>query len=1117
MKKKHFPLIPDLYKYWESKIGLKMRATLIVLLICIGQTFAVDLYSQNKRLSLNMTNVPIKSVLEAIEDQSEFFFMYEVHNVDVEKKVNVSADNKTVPGILNDIFADTNITYKITNRQIALTAESLYSVGQQILTVSGKVTDTSGAPLVGVTVMVKGTTTGIITDTDGNYILSNVHGDATLVYSFVGMQTQEVKVAGKTSIYITMIEETVGIDEVVAVGYGTQKKVNLTGSIASVSTKELENRQITQTSQALAGLASGVTVTQGSSQPGADGASIKIRGLGTFSGAGNEPLVLVDGLASSIDNVDPNNIKSISVLKDAASASIYGTRAANGVILIETIRGQKGVLQVNYNSYVGWQKVTTFPNFLGSSEYAKYRNEAAQNEGGVPYYKDEQIALFKSGSDPDNYPNVPHLKNLLTSGSGFQTNHNLSFMGGDEKNSYLFSTGYLNQDGLVAQNSYKKYNFLLNFDSKIKDNLTLKVNLSGYAAATEEPRHSFGDITSVIAFAVREPSVYAGKKSDGTYGHQDAYGPEKWLDGESFTGKDNKMFSGGIDLSWEIFNGLTLSGKAGYNYSNNKYKDFTAEEIFDPTYTVGPNKLEVGSGDGSLVTLQSLVNYSKKIGQHSFSIMGGFSQETNKNNWSTDSRQNFPNNLLYEMNAGASSTMFNSGSGSEWALRSYFGRLNYSFKEKYLFEANVRYDGTSRFPKEGRWGLFPSFSAGWRISEEPFIKDNLNWIDNLKLRGSWGKLGNQNIGNYPYQSFVTLGKDYSFGGAVNSGAQNSVLANKEITWETTQITDIGLDLTVLKGKLNMVADYFDKTTSGILYNIAVSSVLGMTPSEANAGSVKNTGYEILLNYQTSIGKVNIGIIPNFSYTKNRVTELSSGLQQDIGANLFVGKSLQSIYGYVADGLFVDANDVASYPKQPYSAQPGFVRYKDISGPDGVPDGKVDATYDKTVIGSTLPKYTFGSTFTGEYKGFDFSLLLQGLGGFEKQMTSYEAFAYYNDGQIQQWQVDNRWTVEHPDRNAKYIKLTNLSSSNGSLQTSTFWNRNAGFLRAKNVQLGYSFPKSIIQKLKIDKLRIYVSAQNLFTIDKFYQGWDPEMIQDNDFAPKFYPITRITSFGLNVKF
>ncbi len=1119
----------------KAFVRLFMRVSFLQIILLgslISLGYAKDLSAQilEKKVTLDCKDMPLRKALLKIEKATGASFVYQSQLIPPKEKITLQTFNESLALVLRKILGPLVITYEVDGNQIILSKQNgndeveleesvLVPSGSNevfAVTITGKVTDELNTPLPGVNVLVKGTTMGTTTNSDGLYTLTVPDENSILVFSFIGYTTQELALGNQNEVNVTLQPDIKSLQEVVVVGYGTQKKVNLTGSVSSVSSTELENRPITQASQALAGLASGVTVSQGSGRPGNDGSSITIRGIGTFSAAGTGPLVLIDGLASSMNDVDPNNIKSISILKDAASASIYGTRAANGVILIETKRGQNGKLQVSYNSYVGWQKVTELPQFLESSEYAELKNEANVNMGQGKSYTDEEIVKFKSGSDPDNYPNVPHLKNLLTSGSGFQTNHNLSFMGGDEKNSYLFSLGYLHQDGIVTENKYDKYNLLLNFDSKIKDNLNLKVNLSGNSAATDEPRHYDGEMMHMIAFAVREPSIFAGKKSDGTYGYQDNYSPEAWLDSESFVNRKNKYFLGGTELSWEILKGLTLSGKAGYKYYNWTDNSFASSFIFNPNKTVGPNNLNVSSGDNSLLTLQSLLQYTKTLGNHNFAVLAGFSQEAYQENWTTGYRKDFPNNSLYELNAGSATGMSATGSGAESALRSYFGRLNYDFAGKYLFEANTRYDGTSRFPKKGRWGLFPSFSAGWRISEESFIKNNIAWIDNLKLRASWGKLGNQNIGNYPYQNVLRLGQNYSFGGNLASGAKLTTLANEDITWESTQVTDVGLELSVFEGKLSMVFDYFSKTTSDILYKISVSQVLGLDPSEVNAGEVKNTGFEVLLNYQASIGGFNIGVVPNFSYIKNEVTKIAS-VQKDIGKGLFVGQPLNAIYGYEADGLFVDADDVASYSTQPYSAQPGLVRYKDISGPDGIPDGQVDATYDRKVIGTTFPKYSFGATITADYNGFDFSLLLHGLGGFEKQMGSYQAFAFYNGGQIQQWQADNRWTEANPDRNAEYPKVTSLNMSAGTIQTSTYWNRNASFLRVKNLQIGYTLPGSMTSKLKISKLRVFVSGQNLFSLNHFYKGWDPEMYQNTGDNTPFYPITSVYTFGVNVKF
>ncbi len=1108
------------------KVLLRMKLLSLMMFIVLASS-AADSYSQSARFDIYLKNATVKEVFDRIEENSEFILLYNEKWVDVNRKVDVNAKNESVETLLEQVFKGTQNVFKIYDRQIVILNEATSKVPsnvqnsessiQQQSVVRGRVTDTEGQPMPGVTVLIKGTRQGTVTGPDGNYSLSNVPEDATIVFSFVGMRTQEVPVENRNSINVTMQIDAIGLEEIVAVGYGTQKKVNLTGSVANVDVSNVESRAVTQSSQMLAGKVSGVTVLQSSGQPGKNEANIIIRGMGTFSSAGNQPLVLVDGLASSIDNVNPNDIESISVLKDAASAAIYGTRAANGVILIQTKRGAGTGFNISYNGYAGWKKVNELPQNVNSWEHAMLTNEARNNAGQGNTYSEEEIAKFKNGSDPDNYPNVNHLEDLLSSGSGFQTNHNLSFSSSGDKNSYLFSIGYLDENGLVAKTEYQRYNFLFNFDSELKENLQLSVNLNGNKSFINEPIRNLNtnNVASLIAYAQQVPNIIPGRRSDGDYGYWHDFGIAAIMDNNNFTRGNDNFFLGSINLDWELFEGFTLTGKFGYNYENSNRDSYQSTIRYDNVYTYGPNSLSVEASENSLITLQALANYDVTLGDNNLHFLAGYSQEAFRYDLMDAFRDNFPNDLLYELNAGSAANMKNSGTAAEWALRSYFGRVNYSYNGKYLLEGNIRYDGTSRFPEDSRWAVFPSFSAGWRVSEESFIKDNYTWIDNMKLRASWGILGNQNIGNYPYQRLITLGKDYVFGGVRYPGAYMAAVANQEIEWEKTEMTNIGLDLTLFNSKLDFVIDYFNKYTSGILYNISVSNVLGMGSSEVNAGEVKNTGFEVLMSYNQAIGDFRFNITPNVSFIHNEVMKIANA-QNDIDQGLFVGEPLGAIYGYVADGLFVDENDIDTYPSQPYGVDPGFIRYKDISGPNGVPDGQVDPEYDRKVIGSAFPNINYGLNLGASYANFDFSLQLQGVAGNENYLPgAYQQTAFVNGGTAQGWQMENRWTQENPDRNAKYPVML-VGSNDGLRYVSTYWLRDAGFLQVKNVQLGYNLPDDLLSSVGIQSSRIYINGENVYRFDNYYPGWDPEMGSGGGNG-QFYPNTATYTIGLKVNF
>lgn len=1002
---------------------------------------------------------------------------------------------------------------------------SFAASAQSVVDLRGNVTDETGEPLPGVSLLIKGTSIGVVTDIDGNFSIkvpAPIAGKELSV-AYIGYAPQTLTLKSDQPLNIVMKEDSQNLNEVVVVGYGTQKKVNLTGSVSSISESQLADLPLTSTSQAIAGLVTGASVISNSGRPGA-GASIKIRGTGTFSSAGNSPLILIDGLAAgSIDDIDPSDIKSISFLKDAASASIYGNRAANGVILVETKRGSQGKVSVTYSANFGWQTASELPEFLESADYATYYNMAMENMGRQPAYSAEQIQKFRDGSDPDNYPNVNHLKWLLNTGSGFQQQHNVGVSGGTERTIYHASIGYRKQAGLTAKTYNERMTATLSLQTKLSDKVSLDLNINGYHNRYDAPQGS-GSIDAMIGYAVREGPIFAGQKSDGSFGYQDDYSPEAWLNSLCFVKNESNNFYGSALLTWDTpLKGLSVKGKMGGQYYSYYNKSYMAETYFDETKTKGPQSLNIESGNTTYTDLEAYLNYVNTFGRHEINVLAGTSVEQSANKGLNGSRNTFPNNYLYELVSGDPMSAANNSWLGEYALASFFGRVNYNFDERYLLEANIRYDGSSRFSSKKRWGVFPSVSAGWRVSSEKFFEESVlsQYFSNLKLRASHGVLGNQNIGNYPYQNTIWFGYNAPFGNpaVLVPGAVSGPYNDEMITWEKTRITDVGLDLSMFNNRLNVTFDYFYKHTSDILSSVEVASIIGTGVGNSNVGAVDNKGIEIKIDWHGNIGKdFKYSISPNFTYVKNSVEQLSDGATMQINSGRIVGEPLGIIWGYRTEGLFLDQNEIDNAPSQivdKSSIKPGYVRYADISGPDGVPDGKVDAEYDRTILGSTTPKFYYGLNLTAQYKGFDLSALFQGVGGHKRLIGSYMAYAFYNGGQIQKWQAENAFRPDAPDKNAEYPLLETLNMNNPNLQTSDYWVRDASFLRMKNLTIGYTLPSLITHKLGCQSVRFYVSGQNLFNITKFYKGWDPENEIGTGDSPSYYPINRIWSFGINI--
>lgn len=1118
-----------------SKHLLSIMKSFVIVSLLYSQTIVAGISAQSVSVNLSLRNPTVAKVIEKLHKQTGYEFAYDAEILTKHlPNVAIEVYNEKIENVLSQIFNGTTVDYKVLHNRIFLKEKKEAPLKKDFInftqqtpktkTITGSVFDERGESIIGATIIEKGNSTnGTTTDIDGHFSL-NVALNAILKVSYVGYETQEIDTSEGNAFTITLKEDSKTLDELVVVGYGIQKKVNVIGSIATVDSKTLESRTAPNVTNMLTGQLSGVTIIQNGGRPGNDAGTIRIRGEGSF-GASPAPLVLIDGVPGNLNNLNPSDIDAISVLKDASSAAIYGSRAANGVILVQTKNGRQGKVTVNYNGYFGWNKASELPDLLHSYEYAENFNLAT----GTEAYSADDIHQMKSGTNLDVYADEMYLDDIL-GGTGFQTNHELSVNGGNSNTQYLVSLGYLTQNGLLEKNKFNKYNGRLNLSVSLNEKLRLTTRLSGIITGTEEPAIPGGfdggsDMTHIVAQALRYPGIWSSIASDGTWGDGPKLlgTPKAWLKSPSFHNQNAKVLTSLGELTWTPIESLKIKIIGGYNFTNLHKKTYRSTLKLHGGRTVGPSELKDVSGNTEYKTLQLIAEYGHSFKKHDFSLLGGYTWEDEEFRDIEGFRNNYPSNDVPFLNAGATEGQQSLGGGYDWAMLSYFGRLTYNYDQRYLFESTLRYDGSSRFPSKNRFGLFPSLAVGWRISEEPFFKKNRNlkFINNLKIKASAGSLGNNNIGNYPYQQVYELdtNRSYIFGGQVYSGAAVTTYKDPSLTWEKTKTIDIGFESNLWSNKLSFNMSYFYRKTTDILYkpNASYSAIFGLNLSPVNTGSLQNTGWEFEIGHHNKIGNISYFINGNFSIIRNKVVSLGIGnVEQENGmigngSDLFIGYPMQMYYGYKTDGVFLNEKEISEWYDQSKIAnksQAGDLRYVDVSG-DNIVDEK-----DKVYLGSRIPKYTFGVNIGASWRGFDCNALLQGVAGVKGLLNEYAGFAFYQQGNIQRWQADGTWTRNQSERYPAYPRLEVMSNAGTpSTLASDYWVLDASYIKVRNVQLGYTFPKSIVGKLSLSNLRLYFSSENPLSFNKYRKGWDPEI---NTYGP-YYPILSTYTFGINIKF
>lgn len=1071
--------------------------------------FLMSFTVQSKRIdsiSINRTGA-IRSVLKEIEKASSYHFMYNDKLINTDKIVSINVKDRPVNEILNSLFEDSNITYTIVDDQIILSVAGTNEVKDSKQTgreISGVIKDEKGFTLPGVSIAVKGTTTGTITDLDGKYSI-NVPSGAVLAFNYVGFVPQEVKIGNQSTLDIILKEDTQTLDEVVVVGYTTQKKADLTGAVSSVKMSSLNDMSVSGINSALQGRMSGVTVLQSSGAPGS-GTSIRIRGMGTFGN--NEPLYVIDGMpADNMNDINPGDIERIDVLKDAASAAIYGSRAANGVVIIQTKKGGKSdKVNIAFNTHHGVSMAQRKIDVLNAAQRNTIHLEAYDN--AIKYDGYDKTAPDYYTSDFAKVSRT-NWQDEIFSSAAYQANYDLSLSGGSDKFKYNIMGAHLKQDGLLKNSSFNRTTLRINTELEVFKNFKVGENLmithSKQMLVPEMGAN--GAIASALQF---DPSVSVYEnKAKGIYSGSGELGadlrnPVAVLDRSDRARTRDRIF-GNVYAEYKFLNDFTIKTDLGYDWSDWGDKWFVTR-VPEAGRASNTNELtERGWKDTKWITTTTL-KYDKVIGLNKLMLLGGTSYEAFNSEYTNARGTGFiSEDKSQRYLSAATNIAWMQGGREEWAMNSYFARLDYSFGDRYLLSANFRTDGSSKFEKGNRWGYFPSVSGGWRISEESFFETlKEKAIQNLKLRASWGKLGNQDMGsNYPTKVLIANTTDNDgyntvFGSTETAGfgRYESTLANPDLKWEVTTQTDLGLDISFLN-KFDFGFDYFIKKSSDVLLEIPVPSLAGVDGGMmVNAAEVRNRGFDMNLSYNTKVKDFNISAYGNFSKVKNEVLSMGTGNRNMFtssyrGTNITrtrVGEPIAHFYGYKNGGVFKSQEEIDTYVNekgekiQPV-AKVGDLKFLDLDG-----NGKIDSN-DQTNIGSGFPDFTYGFGADLEYKGFDLSFFFQGVAGYDIfNAIKYEGM--FVDPRYNQFAaiLDRYHPTNNPGGNGPRVTI---KDTNNNRRMSDYYVDKGDYLRLKTLTLGYTFNRNTIKKLGLQKLRVYATVQNLLTFTS-YKGFDPEL-------------------------